>query len=123
MARVKLRVRLAVAFVAARLANGSTVDSIFDCAVGRRLRFGGTVRPDFVNVFDGELGAHLTGTGESGRFKLVHYGESHRITLEIDGTHFEGFDHGTSSRFTGDVRGGVVTLFDHGEGQSFEYSV
>jgi hypothetical protein len=30
----------------------------------------------------------------------MHYGESHRITLEIAGTHFEGFDHGTSSRFS-----------------------
>ena len=122
-ARVKPRVRLAVAFVVARLANGSSVDSIFDCVTKRRVRFGGTTRTDFINVFDGELGAHLTGTGESGRFKLVHYGESHRITLEMDGTHFEGFDHGTSSRFNGHVRGATVTFLDHGEGQSFEYSV
>ena len=120
---MKPRVRLAVAFVVARLANGAAVGSIFDCVTKRQVRFGGTTRPDFINVFDGELGAHLTGTGEAGLYKLVHYGESHRITLAIDGTRFEGFDHGTSSRFAGDVRGATVTLFDGGEGQSFEYSV
>jgi len=120
---VKPRVRLAVAFVVARLANGTVADSIFDCTSERQIRFGGTIRPDFINVFDGELGAHLSGSGESGHFKLMHYGESHRITLEIAGTHFEGFDHGTSSRFTGDVNGRSITLFDYGEGQAFEYTI
>ena len=123
MPGVKPRVRLAVAFVAGRIATGTRASSIFDYAESRHVHFGGTVRENFVNIFDGELGAHLSGTGKAGRFSLVHYGESHRVTLEISGTQFQGFDHGTSSHFAGDVEGSAVKLFDYGEGQHFEYSI
>jgi hypothetical protein len=120
---MKPRVRMAVAFVAGRLATGKRITSIFDRSRHRDVRFGGTVRANFVNVFDGELGAHFSGSGESGRFSLFHYGESHRVTLTMSGSRFDGVDHGTSSRFAGEVHGTSVTLFDYGEGRNFEYSI
>ncbi len=51
------------------------------------------------------------------------FGESHHLSLKIDGNRFKGYDYGGSSHFNGRVNGRSISLYDCGECAYSNYSI
>lgn len=62
-----------------------------------------TGRITLPNLFDHELGSH--------------------ISLDINGDDLKGYEHGTESHYSGKISGTTVTVFDHGTGGHYHYTV
>jgi hypothetical protein len=64
--------------------------------------------------------AYVAGSLISGK---SHYGNSHHVSLTIQGNTFTGYDHGNSQHFSGTVNAGSISLYDYETGSHFNYSV
>ena len=107
---MKTNGRAAIAYIAGRLVTGLNSNAIFDYSQSKYIQIAGTVTPAQVQVFDYELGAHISGSGNGTNFSLFNYGESSHIALTITQRNFRGYDYGTGSHFQGNVSGRTVQL-------------
>lgn len=111
--------RRAIAYIAGRLISGKPSSSVYDYTEGGHVSFSGTVSQSSISVFDYDQSCYVSGSGTN----LYHYGDSHYITLNADGSKFSGFDYGTSSYFAGTVSGGSVSVYDYGTSSYYQYSM
>jgi|SRR3989344_2615245 len=116
---MKHHTRRAVAYIAGRAISGKSSGAVFDFSASQHYYFGGNVHQSQVAVFDYTQSCHITGTLTS----LFHYGDSHHISLTINGSQFNGFDYGESCHFSGNVNGNSISVFDYGTSQHYNYSI
>ena len=112
-------VRASIAYIAGKLISGSESGSVFDYATSRYIQFSGTVSEENVSIYDYSRSCYISGAPQN----LYHYGDSHYVSLTIDGQSFKGFDYGTNTYFSGNVSVRNISLFDYGEGKYFQYSI
>ncbi len=111
--------RRALAYIAGKLASGSSTSSVYDYAASQYFSIGGTVTPQRVSIYDYSLGCYITGTLPS----LYHYGNSGYLSLKMNGEQFSGYDYHTGSYFSGNVRGRSISVYDYQLSSYFNYSV
>lgn len=115
--------RRAIAYIAGRLIGSLQAGAIYDFTEGHYHSFSGHVGLDKVSVFDYTASCYTTGTGESGRFSLFHYGSSAHVDMRVEENKFQGYDSASASRFSGTVTGKAIALYDHGTACFHDYSL
>ena len=115
------RVRAVVAYVASRLISGAESSFIFDFSGPGHRSMGGTVNEKCINVYDYSENCQLTGNSSASVFQLFHHGERLRISLEIIGESFRGYDLGAGRQFGGIVIGPKTSFFDQADHRHYAY--
>lgn len=116
---MKHHTRRAVAYIAGSLIAGIKKNSIFDYSTSSYNNFSNNSSGGHVSVFDYTQSCYVTGNLPT----IFHYGDSHHISLNVNGTNFKGFDYGASCHFSGSVNGNQIKIFDYGESSYFNYSL
>ena len=115
--------RYMVAFIAASLKAGRVFTHVYDHDTKRETPVGGVVRPDSVDVIDGDRRVYVQGEPEA----LYHTGSDTylRLTMEPDG--FSGYDHGSEEHFKGVFSGplpaSAVQIYDYESGRYHAFHV
>ena len=120
---MKPNVRACVAYVAGSLISGRSSSSVYDYSQGKHISISGSVDARAVNIYDHDQGCNFGGNGSNGDFSLYHYGDSHHVSLKIQGNNFNGYDYGHSCHFSGTVNAGNISLYDYETGSHFNYSL
>ena len=97
--------------------SGKAGNNLFDMSRARYLNLSGSIEGAQVNVFDFERKCRFTGTLPS----LFDYGSNSRITLEIEGSRFSGFDLRAAHLFAGSMEDNQIKLFDYGVSRKYSY--
>lgn len=112
--------RYMVAFMAASLKAGRTFTHIYDHDAKQEIAVGGLVRPELIDVIEGQRGLRISGRPEA----LFDHGERSQIRLSLEGTGFAGYDYASKTHFQGVfATGGVVQLYDHETGRYHDFHV
>lgn len=105
--------RYMVAFIAASLKAGRVFTHVYDHDAKRDIAVGGVVRPDTVDVVDGNSRAFIQGKPEA----LYHTGSQSYLRLTLEEGGFSGYDHACEQHFKGVFSGplpaSAVQLYDH----------
>lgn len=116
---MKANLRASIASIAAQLAGNDSSPAIYDYTQGNYVSFDGSVSKSTINISDRNDTVHLVGVlpnlheERSGAF----------LTLQVDGTQFQGFDFESQKHFMGSLDGGLVTIFDCESGQHHHFNV
>lgn len=120
---MKNETRAGIAYIALRLATGSSKSDVYDYSAGKYITIDGEVTPDSVNVYDYSIGCHISGNGSNGKFDLFHYGNQKSIELKKEGNNkFSGYDYDVSNHFECTISGDSVTVYDYEKASNFDYS-
>ena len=111
--------RYMVAFIAASLKAGRTFTHVYDYDHARETPVGGVVRPETVDVIEGQDGARVSGPPSS----LFHHASQSHIQLALEAGGFAGYDYGSGKHFTGVFSGPAVQLYDHETGRYHDFHV
>ncbi len=80
---MKSHTRSAVAYIAGRIISKIDGGSIYDHSRAIYANIGGTIDEDSVQVYDYDLGCHISGDRNGFKCSLYHYGDGHHIDLNI----------------------------------------
>ncbi|ANC77389.1 hypothetical protein ABE65_011485 [Fictibacillus phosphorivorans] len=119
---MKKETRASVAYIALRLATGLKKSSVYDYSEGEYITIDGKVSVDNVDVYDYEIGCHVSGRSRNGQFDLYHYGNGNSIELKMKDNKFEGYDYDVSNHFSGTVSGKSLSLYDYEHSKYYDYS-
>src|SRR4051812_10511573 len=97
MANLKPEHRYMVAFIAACLKSRRMFTHVYDHDAQRERPVGGVVRPDSVDVVDGNSRVFVQGAPEA----LYHTGSENYLRLTMDEGGFSGYDHASEQHFKG----------------------
>lgn len=115
--------RRAIAYITGRLVSGELSATVYDYTAFTYFSFGGDVSLSNIAIFDYDKKCQVSGLGSLDSINLYHFGNKNHIFLNIEETHFNGFDYDTNSHFSGDVMGRSITIFDYELNTYFNYSI
>lgn len=115
--------RRAVAYIAGRLISQEPSATVYDYSSFKYFSFGGDVSISLIAIFDYDKQCQVSGLGSPDSINLYHFGNKNNIFLNIEETHFNGFDYDTDSHFSGDVMGRSISIFDYEHNIYFNYSI
>ena len=111
--------RACIAYVAGRVISGSGGSTVYDYSQSRHVSMSGSIDGNTIGVYDHNRGCHFSGTLPS----LYDYGTRAHVSLEIDGSQFNGYDYAGRHHFSGSVSGSSVQVYDYGESKHFSYAL
>lgn len=115
--------RRTIAYIVGRLISDDASATVYDYSSFKHFSFGGDVSLSQITIFDYDKQCQISGLGSLDSINLYHFGNRNHIFLNIEETHFNGFDYDTNSHFSGDVMGKSVSIFDYEHNAYFNYSI
>jgi len=117
------KLRACVAYITGRLISGRDFSSIYDGSRSIDVEIEGSIKPDYINLFDHDRQCYVAGQGNGNFYNLHDYGGQCFFELSIEGDTFHGYDYQTPCSFKGDVKGDTVCLYDDQFCQSFNFKI
>jgi hypothetical protein len=112
-----------VAYIAASLKAGRPFTHVYDHDSLRETPVGGVVRPDSVDVFDGDRRVFVQGEPAA----LYHTGSEAYLRLTMEDGGFSGYDHGSEAHFkglfSGALPGAAIQIYDYQTGRYHNFHV
>jgi hypothetical protein len=112
-------IRACVAYIAARMSTGRDSSAVYDYTERKHRLISGDVNENHVGVYDHARRAHISGGGRS----LYDHTERCHISLNVNGTEFDGYEYKSQSHFQGTVQGNDVLFYDFKERKHYHYAI
>jgi hypothetical protein len=111
--------RAVIANIAARLAGQNVNSAVYDHTQGKHIHVSGNISATSVAIYDHDRNDHISGTHTN----LYDHNLNAHLSLNMNGSHFTGYDYGSGFHYSGHINCHLVTIFDNENNQHHQYTV